>query len=716
MSSRAAIGICMAVAVMVTNSFGAAKRQATLIPLSGGETRRTIGADVGLSLADTCVVSQNKEIVYRIDGWVTGNELYKALLDPGKSCPGAYPFTVKAINMPMFFAGATPITVSVDIEAVDSVTIPGCKVPGVLKAISSDYGLQVPAGGGLFDIWIPLDTPFVVNGPFFAGFFIGNAIDAAAGAAVLIDTFPAQCATYNIWDTTIGFIDMCNNQFYNFPGRLAMEASGFPGGSTADPAPAISWLLPSAGDLLLGQKELWAWENSGSKIIDYVSFAYSYNSGPYIEIGRDYDGTSPLRDGVHTPVTGNGFSYQWDFSPLAEGSYTLRATAMDTLGRSASATVTVTLEPTPPIATITSPQTGQDFCSPLKVIMSTTDNNISYVELARKQAKWNYAAGLSAFNQSKVGDANGSPLDGNHAPTEFGDYYSGPVSAALLLKLWSDRGYSAPMMNGGVLLSVDSVTEKLAVNFKTRSNNGTSDELLMSGLRDYLVAKGNEFTIDARRHPDYFTLRTWCEEEQRGVLIGLGGNAGPWLAVNGFKGWQQPDGSFTVTVSNPVTGALQDLSMRLGAMGGELLYLGTWHPIDVMISIVPKAWIVSRTVFAADTDGSDGWAVTWNPTGLVEDSLYFFRSGGKDATNYRGYSTVLLRYNCSQIYVHGDFNNDAVTDISDLVLLINYIAKQGTPPAGGGTRADVNCDRYVNMSDIVYFINYLFYGSSAPCR
>jgi hypothetical protein len=320
------------------------------------------------------------------------------------------------------------------------------------------------------------------------------------------------------------------------------------------------------------------------------------------------------------------------------------------------------------------------------------------------------------FNQTKVGDVNGNPLDGNHAPAEFGDYYSGPVSAAMLLKLWSDRGYSAPMMLGAAALPIDSVTERLAVNFKTRLNKGTSDELLMAGLRDYLITKGNEFNLDSRRHPDYFTLRAWTEEEQRGVLIGLGGNAGPWLAVNGFKEWSQPDGSFTVSVSNPVTGTFEDLPMRLGAMGGELLYLGTWHPIDIMISIVPKSWTVVRTVFGADMDGSDGWAMTWTPVGLLEDSLYFIRSGAKDATNYRGYSTVLLRYNCSQIYVHGDYNNDGLADLSDLVLLINYIAKQGTPPVGGGTRADVNCDGYVNMSDIVYVINYLFYGTSAPCR
>lgn len=714
MSSRAAILICMAAVLLAGDSYGAGKHQAALIPLAGG-ARQSLGNMVSLSAADTCLVSQNQTIVYKIDGWVTGNELYKALLDPGKSCTNPYPFTVTAINMPMFFAGTTPLTVSVDVEAVDSTSIPGCKVPGVLKAISMDYNFTVP-GAGSYDIWIPLDTPLVVNGPFFAGFFIGNAVDVSAGAAVLVDTFPAICATYNIWDTTIGFIDLCNNSYYTFPGRLAMEASGVPGGTASGPAPQISWLMPVANELLLGQKELWAWENSGSIIIDYVSFAYSYNGGPYIEIGRDYDGISPNRDGVYTPVPGNGYSYAWDFSALAEGTYTLKATAVDTLGRSASATVPVTLEPTPPIAAITSPQNGQDFCSPVPIIMSSSDNNMSFVEVYRKQANWNYAAGLPTMNQSSVGDANGNTLDGNHAPTEFGDYYSGPVAATMALKLWSNRGYTAPMSQAYVPLPMDSIAERLAVNFKTRLNKGTSDELLFAGLRDYLVAKGNEFNLDSRRHPDYFTLRTWVEEEQRAVIIGLGGNAGPWMAVNGFKGWSQLDGTYLISVSNPVTGAFQDLPMRQGTLGGEVLYLSTWHPIDIMISVVAKNWTVTRSLCGADMDGTNGWSLNWTPTGLGEDSLYFIRSYGKDATGYRGASTILLRYNCSQVYVHGDYNNDGSIDVVDLLMLIDYVAKRGPAPTGGGGRADANCDHYVNMSDVVYFINYMFYGTSAPCK
>ena len=692
----------------------APKLKAQIMPLPAGNMQ-TLTSPVGLTTADTCIVTQNHEIIYRIDGWVTGNELYKSLLDPGQSCTNAYPFTVTGINMPMYFAAATPLVVSVDVEAVDSTSYPGCTIPGVLKAISQDYNLSVP-GAGSYNIWIPLDSPIVVNGPFFGGFFIGNALAPEIGAAILIDTFPAICATFNYWDTTIGFVDLCNNSAFKFPGRLAMEAAGVPSGIAPEPIPVVNWLTPIASELLLGNKELWVHESSGSTIVDYVSFAYSYNGGPYIEIGRDYDGLSPNRDGIHSAPAGTGYSYQWDFSGLIEGSYSLKATAVDTLGRSALAIVAVTLEPTPPVAKIISPNNGDNFCSPLNLLMTSSDNNLGFVEVFRKASKLNYTAGLTLMSQFSVGDGNGDPGDGNPMPAEFGDYYSGPVSATIALKLWKDRGYDGPFKFGAITLTMDSVAERIAGYTKTRPYKGTSDERLFAGVRDYLIARGDEFKLDALRNPDYYALRQWTEEEQRAVILGLGGNAAVWVAVNGFTGWKQAGNTWLVNIVNPVTGASEQLSMRQGLLGGELLYLGTWHPIDIMISITAKTWNVTRSLCGADTDGSDGWSLQWNSGSLLEDSLYFIRSFGKDATNYRAASTVLLKYNCTDVYAPGDYDNDGATDVADLAYLIEFIAKGGPSPAGGPARADANCDHYVNMSDVVYFINYMFYSTSAPCR
>ena len=75
MSSCSALAFCLA-AVGLAGGANADRRQAALtsIPV---ESRQSLTESVGLSAADTCIVSPNKPIIYRIDGWVTGNELYK---------------------------------------------------------------------------------------------------------------------------------------------------------------------------------------------------------------------------------------------------------------------------------------------------------------------------------------------------------------------------------------------------------------------------------------------------------------------------------------------------------------------------------------------------------------------------------------------------------------------------------------------------------------
>jgi hypothetical protein len=60
----------------------------------------------------------------------------------------------------------------------------------------------------------------------------------------------------------------------------------------------------------------------------------------------------------------------------------------------------------------------------------------------------------------------------------------------------------------------------------------------------------------------------------------------------------------------------------------------------------------------------------------------------------------------------GDVTGDGVADIGDVIYLINYLYKGGSPPdplANG----DVNADCLVDVGDVVYFINYLFKNGDA---
>ncbi len=86
------------------------------------------------------------------------------------------------------------------------------------------------------------------------------------------------------------------------------------------------------------------------------------------------------------------------------------------------------------------------------------------------------------------------------------------------------------------------------------------------------------------------------------------------------------------------------------------------------------------------------------------------------------FSTILgdyiPEYNSSEIALtstlRGDANSDDNINISDAVLIINFIFMEGDPPASqcGG---DANSDGLINVSDAVFIINYVFIaGSPAP--
>jgi len=700
------------ISVLFSPTSFSADRKAASISKIQSTSREELRVRSFLSTADTCFVSQNDEIVMIVQGWVTGAELYKSLMDPAASCGLAYPFTVVEINMPMSFSGPTTLTISVDIESLDTTSYPGCPIPGEMLALSQDWNLTVPSAG-VYNIWIPLDTPIVVNGPFYAGFFIGNIIDPAVNPGLLIDSKPVSCASFNIWDEAVGWVDLTSNGFFDFPGRLAMEVSGIPGGQPGGgSAPMAAILTPVSGNILFGSTEIWVHDSSNSKTADHAFFEYSISGSPFVEIGLDFDGYSPLRDGLSVTSSGSGFGLNWNFSGLSEGVYTIRATLIDSSGQSSSSTTTVALEPTPPTPTIFSPQNGSKFCQPLTLLMNSLDENLSFIQVEEHDALPIYSAGLIPVSQFTAGDSNGNPSDGNSISSgEFGNYYSGPVTAAMALKLWESRGVAA----GALLLSVQELSEQLAVDFRTRENFGTYDEFLYSGLNNYINEHGNILELNMLRHPRYLNLRDWVEEQQRAVLLGLSGPTGIWVAIDGFGGWQGQDGNYDIKIANPMSGSIEQLPFRDNGTYSELFFNSQWHRVDIMISISPVSWQIDRKLLGIDLNGDDGWSVSWSPTGLQEDEFYYFRAQGTDATSYKDASTVLLQYQCSSIFIDGDYDDDGTANVGDLILLTNYITTGGSAPVGGGLRADANCDNFVNIADVVFYINFLFGSTSNPC-
>ncbi len=67
------------------------------------------------------------------------------------------------------------------------------------------------------------------------------------------------------------------------------------------------------------------------------------------------------------------------------------------------------------------------------------------------------------------------------------------------------------------------------------------------------------------------------------------------------------------------------------------------------------------------------------------------------------------------ILVPGDVNADGVSDVSDLVYLVDYQFNGGPGPIPITEAADVNCDGGVDVSDLIYMVTYMFGDGPSPC-
>lgn len=664
---------------------------------------------------ETRIVTHSDTIAWRVDGWVVGQELFKGYIDPSATCPDPFPFTVTEIGLPMYFAQPGVIFVSADIE--DLIYGPGgCPFPDSPLAISIDYQVYI-ADAGYYDIWIPLDNPVTVYGPFFAGFFIGNPVDSSNGLSILLDDdTDAACRCYNIWDEQIGFIDPVANSATGFPGKLVMYAAGQPASARSpSPEPELTILSPRNDERIFGSTTIWAVETSGSGIIEHVSFECLWGDS-LVEVGRDYGDlmTSQARNDM--PASNRGFACDWDCSLLSEGYHTLRATVCDSLGRCAIDTVVVYIEPTPPIPRIVSPDNQSEVCAEVDILMSCRDENLDRVALYRTSADTAYSAGLVALSQSDYGDANGRPGDGNRAADgEYGDYYSGPVAAAEAILLWVRRSGIPLTSSDPAHTDTDALVEHLARRFGTRANRGTSAEALYRGLLDFCAENGGGLCSVNRFRPDYLTIRTCVQQQQAAVLLALGSAPAVWVAVDGFDGLRRPDGTYPVSVCNPLTGSIDVVPLRPGGLKSEIYLNDSWHAVEMLVALSVKDWPGERQLVGIDDDPADGWSIHWTLSTEQQKMAHFLCAVGSDDIGITGESTILLTHDCSDFHDAGDYNRDGSADIIDLAFLIDFVNKSGPAPDGGAWRADANGDNHVNITDVVYYINYL-YGSAASPR
>ena len=98
-------------------------------------------------------------------------------------------------------------------------------------------------------------------------------------------------------------------------------------------------------------------------------------------------------------------------------------------------------------------------------------------------------------------------------------------------------------------------------------------------------------------------------------------------------------------------------------------------------------------------------------SGTVGDSTVAVRIGiglGFDI------ATVVYNVFCP-ITLTGDLDVDGDIDVMDILMLVNFVFKDGEFPRPCMASGDVNCSGDVTTSDALYLVSYVFEGGPAPC-
>jgi len=255
--------------------------------------------------------------------------------------------------------------------------------------------------------------------------------------------------------------------------------------------------------------------------------------------------------------------------------------------------------------------------------------------------------------------------------------------------LWPELSFGAEPLSSGLLITHvdDSLISSWPVNNGVPHYTVTVEDAGYDPASDYTVNPGGVISDSAN---------WWYPYETR--------KSAPFTSeITG----QDEFGPLTFPSSDGYSGPT-GITVRVDSMSANRLYATVHNP----------------NLADSDRDGvleaADNCAVTANPAqddddgdgvGNVCDNCPTVPNPAQIDTDLDGTGDACA----CPVLLTGDVDASGVLASSDIIGLVNFAFKSGSPPLPCEAAGDVNCDGVVTSADVIYMVNHIFKSGPVPC-